>query len=122
LRTGGALLLTVPFAARWHYTPHDYWRFTPSSLALLLTRGGFSDVAVYQRGNPVTVAAYKTMALLLPILMPQTSHVALRLALLVPAVLAAPVVAALAAIAQLSLAFDYGDDCLGYTVLATNGP
>lgn len=122
LRVGGALLLTVPFAARWHYTPHDYWRFTPSSLALLLSRAGFSDVRVYQRGNPVTVAAYKTMALLLPILMPQTSHVALRLALLLPGVLAAPVLAALAAIAQLSLAFDYGDDCLGYTVLATNGP
>jgi hypothetical protein len=89
---------------------------------LLLSRAGFGDVRVYQRGNPVTVAAYKTMALLLPILMPQTSSVTLRLALLLPAVLAAPVLAALAAIAQLSLAFDYGDDCLGYTVLATSGP
>jgi len=122
LRTGGALVLTVPFAARWHYTPHDYWRFTPSSLALLLGRAGFSDVRVYQRGNPVTVAVYKTMALLLPIVMPQTSHTALRLALVVPGVLATPALAGLAALAQLSLAFDYGDDCLGYTVLATNCP
>lgn len=121
LRANGALLLTVPFAARWHYTPHDYWRFTPSSLTLLLGRAGFDDVRVYQRGNPVTVAAYKAMALLLPIVMPQTSHTALRVALLVPGVLAMPLLAGLALLAQLSLSFDYGDDCLGYTVLATNG-
>lgn len=121
LRSDGALLLTVPFAARWHYTPHDYWRFTPSSLTLLLCRAGFDDVRVYQRGNPLTVAAYKAMALLLPIVMPQTSHTALRVALPLPGVLAMPVLAGLAVLAQLSLSFDYGDDCLGYTVLATNG-
>ena len=36
LRPGGRLLLTVPFAARWHFVPYDYWRFTPSSMAHLL--------------------------------------------------------------------------------------
>ncbi len=30
LKHGGWLLLTVQFAARWHYILHDYWRFTPS--------------------------------------------------------------------------------------------
>lgn len=118
-RPRGMLVLTVPFAARWHYAPHDYWRFTPSSLALLLDQAGFTDVRVYQRGNPITVAAYKAMALLLPIIMPQTNHIALRVALLLPGILAAPVLAGLAGIAQLSLAFDYGDDCLGYTLVAT---
>lgn len=115
----GVLVLTVPFAARWHYAPHDYWRFTPSSLALLLDRAGFTDVRVYQRGNPITVAAYKAMALLLPIIMPQTNRIVPRVALLLPGLLAAPVLACLAGIAQLSLAFDYGDDCLGYTLVAS---
>jgi SAM-dependent methyltransferase len=119
LRPGGTLVLTVPFAARWHYTPHDYWRFTPSSLVLLLGKAGLTDARVYQRGNPMTVAAYKAMALLLPIIMPQTKRVAPRLALLLPGVVAIPVLASLALIAQLSLAFDYGDDCLGYTLVAT---
>ena len=118
LRPGGTLLLTVPFAARWHYIPRDYWRFTPSSLALLLGRAGFSDVRVYQRGNPVTVAAYKTMAVLLPIVLPQSASVYRRLALALPALLLLPVFVALALVAQVSLAFDYGDDCLGYTVFA----
>jgi len=34
LRPGGRIVLTVPFAARWHYIPHDYWRYTPSSLRI----------------------------------------------------------------------------------------
>lgn len=118
-RPRGMLVLTVPFAARWHYAPHDYWRFTPSSLALLLDQAGFTDVRVYQRGNPITVAAYKAMALLLPIIMPQTNRIAPRVALLLPGVLATAVLAGLAGIAQLSLAFDYGEDCLGYTLVAT---
>ncbi len=32
LKPGGRLFFTVPFAARYHYAPHDYWRFTPSAL------------------------------------------------------------------------------------------
>ncbi len=71
LKPGGQLLLTVPFAARWHYIPHDYWRYTPSSLTLLLKDAGFRDVSVYSRGNAFTVACYKVMALLLPLLLPQ---------------------------------------------------
>ena len=59
LRPGGTVIITTPFAARWHYIPHDYWRFTPSSLRLLLERAGFEDVVVYGRGNESTVACYK---------------------------------------------------------------
>lgn len=44
LRPGGRLILTVPFAARWHYVPFDYWRFTPSGLTHLLSKSGFAEV------------------------------------------------------------------------------
>jgi hypothetical protein len=71
LVAGGRILLTVPFSARWHYIPYDYWRFTPSSLDFLLSRAAFVDIAAYARGNAVTVACYKTMALILLLLMPQ---------------------------------------------------
>jgi SAM-dependent methyltransferase len=68
LRPGGRLVLTVPFAARWHFIPLDYWRYTPSSLHRLLTAAGFNDVCVRARGNPLTVACYKVMTLLLMLL------------------------------------------------------
>ena len=118
LKDGGALVLTVPFAARWHFIPYDYWRFTPASLKKLLEATGFADVRVYARGNACTVACYKCMALVLLLLMPQTApgYAVPLLRLLGLALL--PAFLVLAAIANLSLRGRGGDDCLGYTVVA----
>ncbi len=118
LKPGGTLILTVPFAARWHFLPHDYWRFTPSGLARLLGGAGFERIEVHARGNAVTVACYKLMALPLSWLLPSAaSSLGQRLwqglgLLLVPLVLV------LAGVASLSLAAPGGADCLGYTVRA----
>lgn len=109
--------MTVPFAARWHFVPNDYWRFTPSSLRHLLKTAGFTDVAVYARGNAFTVACYKTIALVLPYLFPQRGGVGARAAQLL-ALLAVPFVVCLALAARVSLLGKGGDDCLGYTVTA----
>jgi SAM-dependent methyltransferase len=118
LRPGGRLVLTVPFAARWHYIPYDYWRFTPTGLARVLEQSGFEDVAVYARGNAFTVACYKVMALILPLLlMPGSSVVGTVLRRILGLVLS-PVVVVLAILANLSLRGQGGDDCLGYTALA----
>ena len=119
LKPGGRLLLTVPFAARWHFVPHDYWRFTPSSLKHLLEGARFRDVVVHARGNEVTVACYKVMALMLPLLMPQQKAPAKAWALRLLASPTVPLFVALAAVANLSLRGRGGDDCLGYTVTAT---
>jgi SAM-dependent methyltransferase len=115
LRPGGRLVLTVPFSARWHYVPHDYWRFTPSSLSDLLGAAGFSEIGVYPRGNEVTVAAGKLMALILMWMFPTGGGIGTRRVI---AVLLLPLVAVLAAIARLSLRAEGGDDCLGWTVTA----
>jgi SAM-dependent methyltransferase len=112
LRHGGRLVLTVPFAARWHFIPYDYWRFTPSGLRQLLVGAGFDEVHVQARGNPLTVACYKVMTLVLTLLF------APGLAKRVLGVLLLPVLGMLACIANLSLLRDWGDDCLGYTVTA----
>lgn len=117
-KPGGRLILTVPFSARWHFIPYDYWRFTPSSLALLLEEAGLVDVEVYARGNAVTVAAYKLMSLVLPLLFPQRSSRLGRVTLRLLGVALAPVLLVCALIAQLSLRSRGGDDCLGYTVFA----
>jgi SAM-dependent methyltransferase len=118
LAPGGRLLLTVPFAARWHYIPHDYWRFTPSSLQRLLTDAGFTNVAVYARGNELSVACYKVMALMLPLLYPQGRPAIVRLFLWLAGLALSPLFGLLAVIGHLSLKGNGGDDCLGYTVVA----
>ena len=116
LRPGGEVLLTVPFSARWHYIPHDYWRYTPSSLRVLLEGAGFGRVVVHARGNATTVAVYKVMALILPALLPAEGGITGKR---VVAVLALPLLGLLAVAGQLSLRQDGGDDCLGWTVRAT---
>jgi len=114
MRPGARLILTVPFAARWHYVPHDYWRFTPSSLRLLLEQAGFEQVVVHGRGNEQTVACYKLLALLLPAVLPQREPGAMRVRPI--GLLVAPLVVVLAALGNLSLRGRTGDDCLGFTV------
>jgi SAM-dependent methyltransferase len=61
----GRLILTVPFAARWHFIPHDYWRYTPSGLSYLLVEAGFCEVRIYARGGALAVGAYKILGLVL---------------------------------------------------------
>jgi SAM-dependent methyltransferase len=118
LRPGGRLILTVPFAARWHYVPFDYWRFTPSGLKHLLHKSGFTNVEVYRRGNALTVACYKVIALILPLLMPPREGFMHRFVMRAGGLVLSPLLAASVAVARLSLLQDGGDDCLGYTVLA----
>jgi SAM-dependent methyltransferase len=119
LRPGGRLVLTVPFAARWHFVPHDYWRFTPSALKRLLEDEGFVEVRVYARGNALTVACYKVMALFLCLLFARRRGLLARLASRALGLAALPLVVALAAIGGLSMAWTLGgDDCLGYTAIA----
>jgi SAM-dependent methyltransferase len=115
----GTLLLTVPFAARWHFIPYDYWRFTPSSLNHLLTTSGFHNARVYARGNALTVACYKAMTLILLLLMPQAASAISGLLLRLAGVVFLPIFVLLALSANLSLRGAGGDDCLGYTIFAT---
>ena len=118
LKTRGQILLTVPFAARWHFIPHDYWRYTPSCLRRLLEAAGFADVQVYARGNALTVACYKVMALILPLLMPQQRRGLIAIASRLAGFACLPLLALLAAVGTLSLRGSGGNDCLGYTVVA----
>ncbi|MGO8673452.1 MAG: class I SAM-dependent methyltransferase [Capsulimonadaceae bacterium] len=118
LRPGGKMIVTVPFSARWHFIPHDYWRYTPSSLADLLNAAGFTDIAVYARGNEVTVACYKVMALILPLLLGQGSPAFVRIFEMLLGLVLLPILLLLAVIGNLSLLGSGGNDCLGYTATA----
>jgi SAM-dependent methyltransferase len=118
LRPGGRIVATVPFAARWHFVPFDYWRFTPSGLKRLLEDAGFRNVVVWARGNALTVACHKAMALFLPVLLPQVprrGEAWLRRVIGAPTV---PLFVVLAIVANASMGVDGGEDCLGYTFAA----
>jgi SAM-dependent methyltransferase len=119
LRDDGQLILTVPFSARWHYVPYDYWRFTPSALRMLLERNGFRDVVVLARGNELTVACAKVMTLILPFLLPQAQELSLLRRLF--GMTLVPLLVSAALIGQSSLRRQGGDDCLGYTVFGRAG-
>jgi SAM-dependent methyltransferase len=121
LARSGRILFTVPFSARWHYIPYDYWRFTPSSLQMLLAEAGFRRVAIYARGNEITVACYKMMALMLPMLFPQGRGIGLSIALRLIGIIFLPLFFVLAFFGNLSMRGRGGDDCLGYTILG-EGP
>lgn len=119
LRPGGRLILTVPFAARWHDVPFDYWKFTPSGLKYLLDKSGFTEVEVYRRGNALTLACYKVIALIPPLLMPHEDKTLRKLALRTAGSFAlSPLLAAGVVVVGPSLLRDGGDDPLGYTVFA----
>lgn len=121
LLPGGRLLLTVPFAARWHFIPYGYWRFTPSSLNHLLSSTGFQRIEVFPRGNALTVACYKSMAVILQLLLPQRQRSWRSLLSQLLGILLLPLLSVCAVTGNLSLAGKGGDDCLGYTVRASKG-
>jgi SAM-dependent methyltransferase len=118
LRSGGRMIMTVPFAARWHFIPHDYWRYTPSSLKNLLETNGFEHIAIFARGNALTVACYKTMALFLPLLFGRPANAVWLVPSRLLGIVCLPLVLALAMLGNLSQLSKGGNDCLGYTVLS----
>lgn len=119
LKPGGRLVLTVPFAARWHFIPFDYWRFTPSGLEQLLSAAGFVNLAVHARGNELTVACYKIMSLILPLLFaPAAGNARGTLPCRLLGVILSPLLLLLALVANATLHGRGGNDCLGYTALA----
>jgi SAM-dependent methyltransferase len=118
LRPGGTLLLTVPFAARWHFIPYDYWRFTPSGLDRILKQAGFQNVRVFGRGNSFTVACYKIMAFLFGLLVPDSPNFLLRCFSRLFGFLALPFLFLVAVAANLFKGQVGSTDVLGYTVLA----
>ena len=57
-RPGGLAVTMTPFLYLVHEAPGDYWRFTPSGLALLFEHAEFEEVTVGSWGNQAAVAAH----------------------------------------------------------------
>jgi SAM-dependent methyltransferase len=59
LHPEGTLILTAPFSFRLHEEPHDYFRFSPHGLRVMLARSGLRVVALRPQGALFTVLAHK---------------------------------------------------------------
>ena len=107
------MMFTVPFQARFHFAPHDYFRYTPSALQIRLKDAGFEDVQVAPRGTDVTVAAYKAAAVSF-----RWAYGGLATKLLF--IVTSPMTVLVLTLAHISLLWRLGspDDCLGYSVTA----
>lgn len=119
LRRGGTLILTVPWAARLHHLPHDYYRFTRFGLAAALVNAGFSSLSIEERGSDVAVIANKLVVLTMRLLRPPQWRNGVWSWPL--AVLLAPVTAGFLGAAHIALLFKLGskEDPLGYGAIAT---
>ncbi len=115
----GSMFFTIPFAARYHYIPNDYWRLTPASLERLLKDAGFGRIKVNPRGTDVTVAVSKLNTIFFKIILARINNPVLRMInlLFFGSLFAIPVIV-LAVIAHLSIILKIGspDDPLGYSV------
>ncbi|HEY8087536.1 MAG TPA: class I SAM-dependent methyltransferase [Polyangiaceae bacterium] len=59
LADGGTLILTAPFSFRLHEEPHDYFRYSPHGLRVLVEHAGLDVLEVRSQGGLFTVLAHK---------------------------------------------------------------
>jgi SAM-dependent methyltransferase len=58
LKPDGYLCITVPFIARTHGIPHDYWRISEYGIRYLFQRYGFEEIEIRNMGGFLTTQAY----------------------------------------------------------------
>lgn len=105
-------IITVPWSARYHYIPYDYYRYTPSTLQELFAP--FSEVTILPRGTDITAICSKLIVLFFRNIFNQKNPVYILIAvacspILIPAVL----------LGHLSLLIKIGsnEDPIGYTII-----
>ncbi len=112
LKPAGKGIITVPWSARYHYIPHDYYRYTPAALEKLF--GDFSAVEIRPRGTDLTAIAAKVMVAYLRMFRSVKSVIID----LVPIIIFLPLAAA-SFLAGRFINLGSADDPLGYTVWVT---
>lgn len=118
LRNGGTLILTVPWSARLHHLPHDYFRFTRYALTTLLATGGFTNVRVEERGDDIAVVANKLLVMTIRLLRPRRLWRAVWTWPLAAVVAPLTIMVLIAAHVSLVLRLGSREDPLGYGVVA----
>jgi len=116
LKNDGQAVFTVPWSARYHYVPYDFFRYTPSSLRTMFAR--FRSAEITPRGTDISTIASKLVVLWFRNLVPSQRW---RLVLVPLWLLASPILALALVIAYVCTLASIGstDDPLGYTIVVT---
>ena len=114
LKKRGRGIVTVPWSARYHYIPWDYFRYTPSSLATMFSK--FSSVVIKPRGTDISAIGAKIIVLFFRNLVPSKiwQYIFVPFWIILSPIL---FVAVLISHASLLLNFGSEQDPLGYTIL-----
>ena len=114
MKKGGTGIITIPWSARYHYIPYDYYRYTPSSLKTMFSQ--FESAEIQNRGTDIASIANKVIVLwscnLIPSQLWKWIFVPVWVALL-------PILVVVVLIAHVALFSHLGsdDDPLGYTII-----
>jgi SAM-dependent methyltransferase len=114
LKPGAIAFITVPWSARFHYIPYDFFRYTPSSLKIIFSK--FNEIHITSRGTDISVIVNKILVIWMRSIKPDQ---AIKLILIPICILFFPFVIVTLLIAHLSIIFNIGSttDPLGYTIL-----
>lgn len=115
MKKNAIAVVTIPWSARYHYIPYDFFRYTPSSLKTMF--GQFAEVTISSRGTDIATIANKVIVLWFRNLVPSKKW---KLVLVPFWVVLSPVLAVTVLLAHLSLLLNFGsdNDPLGYTIVA----
>lgn len=114
MKKDGMAIITIPWSARYHYIPYDFFRYTPSSLKTMFSR--FTEMKIKNRGTDIPNIINKIIIVwfrnLFPAQLWKWLFVPLWVALL-------PLLVVMVILAHLSLWLNWGseDDPLGYTII-----
>jgi SAM-dependent methyltransferase len=108
------IIVTIPWSARYHYIPYDYFRYTPSSLKTMFSK--FSKVEIRPRGTDISVIGSKIIVVFFRGFFPEQPWKFLFLPIFICFI---PVLILAVIIAHLAILFDIGSesDPLGYTIV-----
>jgi len=107
-------IVTIPFSARYHYIPYDYFRYTPSALVKIFSK--FTKVEIKSRGTDILSICAKIIVLFSRNLIANTI---LKVLLLPFWLLMLPILVITVIVAHISRILNLGSDLdpLGYTIL-----
>jgi len=108
------LIVTIPWSARYHYIPYDYFRYTPSSLKTMFAR--FSYVDIRPRGTDLSVIGSKMIVLFFRGFFPDKAWKYIFFPLYLAGL---PLLLLSIIVAHLAIIFKIGtpEDPLGYTII-----
>lgn len=114
MKKGGTGVVTIPWSARYHYIPFDYFRYTPSALKSIFRR--FSEVSIRPRGSDTIAIVSKIIVLWFRNLIPKRPWDWFLLPVWIALL---PVLGLLVFVAHVILWLGWGsdDDPLGYTIV-----